>query len=53
MQRTQGRPKESDSFKVAPEFLEKPDIEMLARALLSIAKQITEKKRQEETNSSK
>ncbi len=47
MKQARGRPKESDSFKVTSEFREKPDIETLVRALIVIAKQITEKQRQE------
>ncbi len=52
MKQSSGRPKESDSFKVRSEFREKPDIEILGRALIAIAKQIAEKQ-QEKANGSK
>ena len=49
MKQPVGRPKESDSFKVTSEFRDKPDIEALGRALIALAKQITETQNQKET----
>lgn len=51
MKRSQGRPKESDSFRVTSVFRDQPDIETLGRALIATAKQIVEKQRQGKENS--
>jgi hypothetical protein len=40
MMKKQGRPAASRHVRVTPEFLEKPDIEKLARVLLMIAQKL-------------
>ena len=44
----QGRPVASGNMHIEPEFLEKPDIQKLGRALIDITKNIVEKKKAEE-----
>ncbi|MDR1704201.1 MAG: hypothetical protein LBS19_05905 [Clostridiales bacterium] len=43
------RPADSRHVKVTPEFRERPDIEKLARALISIARHLAEQKKAKET----
>jgi len=41
--KTVGRPPESNKVQIIPEFHEKPDIEKLVRALISIASRLAKK----------
>lgn len=45
MKRARGRPKESGSVRVTPEFRNEPDIEKLGRALIAVAKLMVEQKK--------
>lgn len=44
MKRARGRPKESGSVRVTPEFRDEPDIEKLGRTLIAVAKLMAEQK---------
>lgn len=46
--RGRGRPMTSNKVQVTPEFRDNPDVEKLARALISIAIHIAEQKKSEE-----
>ncbi len=48
--RQRGRPMTSNKVQVTPEFRDNPDVEKLARALISIAIHIAEQKKSEEAS---
>jgi hypothetical protein len=48
LKQTAGRPMSSRNVRVVPEFNKDPDIEKLGRALISLAKNLAEKKKSDE-----